>query len=382
MNAIQCRFCRGSDGEIVADLGRQPACDHFPAVDDTGQDPVYPLRLWLCANCGLAQLAEDPTEPDEPRGVEPLALVRQSEQAVAGVAAAGLLPAHGVAVEHGSPHGGSWLGLLAGRGIVGTVAGSGPADVVVDSFGLMHDGDQAEALAVRAAELAPGGLLLVQYHSLAAVLRQRQWNAVRHGHPVYLSTPAVVRMLASVGLQTVSAWWFDLYGGTVLLAARRGGQQDESVRRLVDDELAAGVGDPATLRALAGSADETALALREWLTAARADGRSVVGYGAASRAVPLLNHAGIGPELLSAVADASPGKQGRRFPGVPIPIVSPEQLVARRPDDVLLFVPDMLDEIRARMPEIERRGGRWVVLEPAPRVVDREAVPASATKGV
>lgn len=376
--AVTCRFCRGTEGELVLDMGRQPACDHFPPVEDAGGDPVYPLRMWLCGGCGLAQLAEDPTVPDEPRGVEPIALVRQAAQAVAGVADAGLLPASGIALEHGSPHGGSWLGLLANRGVRKRYDNS-LADVVVDSFGLMHDGDQAAALALRAEELAPDGLLLVQFHSLAAVLRQRQWNAVRHGHPVYLSTPTVVAMLRSVGLETVSAWRFDLYGGTVLLAARRGGRADLSVRRLIEDELAAGVADPEALRGLARSADETAQALRRWLVGSRDAGRVVLGYGAASRAVPLLNHAGIGPELLSAVADASPPKQGRRFPGVSVPIIPPEDLLARRPDEVVLFVPDMLDEIRQRFPEIEQGGGRWVVLEPAPRAVD-PAFPLSRSK--
>lgn len=376
---IRCRFCGSTNGEVVADLGMQPACDHFPYADAAQTDPVYPLRLWVCRRCHLAQLAEDPTEPDEPRGVEPLALVRQARQAVAAVHAAGLLPSEGVALEHGSPHGGSWLGLLDERGIRPATDPGRPVDVVVDSFGLMHDADQNAALEQRVDELKPDGVLLVQFHSLAAVLRKRQWNAIRHGHPVYLSTPALVGMLARVGLRTVAAWWFDLYGGTVLLAARRQGSISPSVRHLIDDELAAGVEDFGELRALATAADETALALRGWLADEQSHGRTVLGYGAASRAVPLLNHAGIGPDLLPAVADASEAKQGRRFPGVGVPIISPDELVSLGPDDVVLFVPDMLDEIRARLPEIERRGGRWVVLEPAPRVI--ETSKKTATKG-
>lgn len=373
-DVITCRFCRGIEGEVVLDMGRQPACDYFPPMDCVVPDPVFPLRLWLCGRCALAQLAEDPTVPNEPRGVEPLVLILQAEQAVTGVAAAGLLPERGTALEYGSPHGGSWLGLLAERG-VGEGDGEAPADVVVDSFGLMHDGDQAEALAQRARALAPGGVLLLQYHSLAAILRHRQWNAVRHGHPVYLSTPTVVEMLRSVGLETVSAWRFDLYGGTVLLAATRGGEPAASVRQLIEDELAAGVWNAAALRGLAQSADETALGLRRWLVDEYEAGHVVLGYGAASRAVPLLNHAGIGRELLAGVADASSAKQGRRFPGIAVPILTPEEILTRAPDQVVLFVPDMLDEMRQRFPEVERGGGRWVVLEPAPRVVEPVSAP-------
>src|SRR4029077_19338009 len=137
MDKHACRACRGSAGHLVLDLGEQPACDYFPRRDDPGPDPVYPLQMWLCSSCGLAQLVADPTVPEEPRGAEPAALVAQAAQAVERVAAAGLLPERGVVAEYGSPHGGSWLGLLAGRGLVPSPDG-GQADVIVDCFGLMH----------------------------------------------------------------------------------------------------------------------------------------------------------------------------------------------------------------------------------------------------
>ena len=92
MDKHECRACRGSAGDLVLDLGEQPACDYFPQYDDPGPDPVYPLQMWLCSSCGLAQLLADPTVPEEPRGTEPAALVAQAADAVDRVAAAGLLP--------------------------------------------------------------------------------------------------------------------------------------------------------------------------------------------------------------------------------------------------------------------------------------------------
>ncbi|HZM32109.1 MAG TPA: hypothetical protein VFB77_16545, partial [Acidimicrobiales bacterium] len=149
-DAYHCRSCRATDGEVVLDLGRQPASDYFPPAGDPGPDPAYPLQMWLCAACGLAQLLVDPTVPEEPRATEPAALVEQAADAVGRVAAAGWLPAGRRAAEYGSPHGGSWLDLLARRGL--TVAGDGAeADVVLDCFGLMHSPDQAAALAERVA---------------------------------------------------------------------------------------------------------------------------------------------------------------------------------------------------------------------------------------
>src|SRR6266567_1531729 len=90
MNEHACRACRCAGGVLVLDLGEQPASDYFPRDDDPGPDPVYPLQMWLCSSCGLAQLPADPTVPEEPRGTEPAALVAQAADATGRVAKAGL----------------------------------------------------------------------------------------------------------------------------------------------------------------------------------------------------------------------------------------------------------------------------------------------------
>jgi C-methyltransferase C-terminal domain/Putative zinc binding domain len=370
--AHRCRSCRSPDGEIVLDLGDQPAADYFPALEDPGPDPAYPLQMWLCAGCGLAQLLVDPTVPEEPRGAEPAALVEQAEDAVDRVARAGWLPTGARTAEYGSPHGGSWLDLLAARGLTPVAPGE-RADVVLDCFGLMHSADQAAALAERAGRVSPGGVLLLQYHSLATILRLGQWNSLRHGHYAYYSTAALGRMLADVAFTARQAWRFDLYGGTVLLAATRDGDArdqgsaesgpDASVRDLLDGESALGVEDPACVRALQDSAVSRADALHRWLVDEKAAGHTVLGYGAASRAVALLCRAGVDRSLLGAVADASPAKHGRRMPATDIPVVSPAELIAARPDAVALFLPDLMREIRGTLPEVEAGGGRWVDVE-------------------
>jgi len=355
-----CRACRGRTGHVVLDLGEQPACDYFPSADDPGPDPTYPLQMWLCSSCGLAQLVADPTVPDEPKATEPAALVAQAADAVERVA--NWLPPGARVAEYGSPHGGSWLGLLHERGL--TIADADEqADVVLDCFGMMHSSDQAAALAQRAARVAHGGVLLLQYHSLATIVERAQWNALRHGHFAYYSTTALTGMLATVGFVPRSAWQFELYGGTVLLAATRAGAPDASVEDVLAAERRLGVTDPQALGALQRGAVTQAGMLYDWLTSCRAGGRSVLGYGAASRAVSLLCRAGIDSSLLPAVADASVAKQGSRMPGTDIPVVHPAELVAAAPDEVLLLLPDLLAEVRRSVPGVEASGGRWVNVE-------------------
>lgn len=352
-----CRGCGKTELERVLDLGKVPAADFFPLASEPVRpdEDSHPLAMDMCRACGLAQLADDDTVTDEPRGVEPQALRDQAEDAVRRVLAAGWLRGKTV-VEFGSPHGGTWIPLLEERGFKTVTAN---ADVVIDCLGAMHEPDQRGAFERRAQVLNADGVLLLQFHSLMAITAHRQWNALRHGHFAYYSLTALMNLLDEAGLRAVAAWEFDLYGGSVLVAAvGQDRRPDASVVRILAAEAAAGITDPAVVGGLQESADNHLNALRQWLEEQRESGKKVFAYGAASRAVALFSRAGIDSRLIAAVSDASPAKQGRRMPGTDIPIVSPETLLAAQPDRVLLTLPDLLPEVSARFPELD---GRWKV---------------------
>ncbi|MGZ8177323.1 transferase [Williamsia sp. SKLECPSW1] len=352
--------------ETVLDVGAVAAADHFPpadspvAPDETG----HPLSMALCRTCALAQLVDDDTVTDEPRGVEPQALRDQAAAALADVAAADLLVG-ATATEFGSPHGGTWLPLLAERGFTTRDAGAGgPADVVLDCFGMMHEPDQAAAVARRARATSRDGVLLFQFHSLATIVADGQWNALRHGHFAYYSLPAVQSLFDAVGMSVTSAWTYDLYGGTVLVAVRHGVHEpDASVVAVLAAEQAAGMSDVAAVSALQAAAERQWSDLRNWLTDTVGAGGRVYAYAAASRAVALLGCAGVTRDLLAGVADASPAKWGLRMPGTDVPIIDPDSLVAAQPTAVLVTVPDLLDEVRRDFPTL----ADVFVTEPAAR---------------
>jgi C-methyltransferase C-terminal domain/Putative zinc binding domain len=366
-----CRWCGSHSGVRVLDAGLQPPSDLHPKPSDPKPDPEFPLVMVMCLDCRLVQLESDPTTPEEPRGLEPRALVEQAEAAVDQAEAAGYLRPGIRVLEYPSPHGGSWVGQLERRSLI--EASQGPAELLVDIFGMMHEPDQRAALMKRLSQMSADAILLMQFHTVAAIVRSGFWNALRHGHFAYYSTPVLVRMMAELGLTALSAWEYPLYGGTILLAlAKKGsrwGDPAENVTRLVDKEIAEGVLEPTAVASLNESLASSAAALGTYLTDARSRSETVAGYSAASRTSALLQRGDVSARDLVAIADAAPGLHGRAMPGSRIPIVSPAELVERKPDKVLLFVPDLLDEVRRALPGIELSGGRWVVLDPMPREI-------------
>ena len=272
-----------------------------------------------------------------------------------------------VVAEYGSPHGGSWLGAAGGPRAEARRPDE-QADVILDCFGLMHAADQRAALAERAARLAPGGVLLLQYHALSTILSARA---------VERAAARAFRLLLGhrADRHAGGGRLASLHGLAVRPVRRHGAAGRERDRRGAGPAGCRGrrrcwPRTPASASGiLTGSpssrtrCEVRARAVYDWLAAQRAAGTQVLGYGAASRAVALLCQAHVDHALLPAVIDASPAKQGLRMPGTDIPVAAPAELASRHPRAVLLFVPDLMGEVRSAYPEVEQAGGRWVDVE-------------------
>ena len=76
----------------------------------------------------------------------------------------------------------------------------------------------------------------------------------------------------------------------------------------------------------------------------------MIGYGAAAKGNTLLNYAGIRSDLLSAVADQAPSKQGKYLPGSHIPVISPVQLMKLNPDSLLVLPWNLIQEVSDQWP--------------------------------
>jgi hypothetical protein len=272
--------------------------------------------------------------------------------------------------EFASHHGGSWLDHLTQAG-ARPAAVAGKADLVVDVHALAHEREVGRALHERAARLAPEGLLVLEFHHLLPLVRGSQFDTVRHGHWSYLSLGAVLRLATGHGLRAVSARPVPVFGGSlrVLLCHETSAwTADQSVRELLDEETSAGLGRDEGIAQLREQAMHAAGLLHAYLVRLQMAGRSVLGYGAPSKAPVLLGVSGVGPSLLPFTVDAAPGKHGRRVPGCGIPIRPVEALQIARPDVVLLLTWDIADEVIDQLENGGGWGAEYVVPLPEPTV--------------
>jgi hypothetical protein len=102
----------------------------------------------------------------------------------------------------------------------------------------------------------------------------------------------------------------------------------------------------------------------------KAKGKRVIGYGASAKGNTLLNTCGLGVAELDYIIDNTPFKQGKLAPGSWIPVRHENALLKDQPDYALLLAWNFAPEIVGREQEYQKRGGRFILPIPAPRILD------------
>jgi SAM-dependent methyltransferase len=401
-----CRSCHAELGEPILDLGESPISNDFRRVDDPEPDDLYPLRLFVCPACFLAQVEDvvprerhfhddyayrssassswrAHVEAYARRMVDDLKLkpgqvmveVGSNDGALSGAFAAAGIRAIGVdpagnAAEDAAGKGVETVVGFFGAALAERLAGEGvAADLMAANNVLAHVPDLNDFVAGFARLLAPTGLVTFEFPLASELLAQGQYDTIYHEHYSYLSLTALRPLFARHGLEMVDVERIPTHGGSVRLHVRRQGvvAPTPAVAALEAEECAQGLASLAGYRGLAAKVAAHRTALRAFLSGLKAEGLSIAGYAAPAKASTLLNYCGIGRETLDYVVDRAPTKQGRRIPGVDVPILAPDHMIETPPDVVLILAWNIAEEIANQLEPLVQRGVRLATPMPSPR---------------
>ena len=400
MTAVSCRLCGEPLTETFVDLGMSPLCESYvPADRVDGQESFYPLHVRICGNCLLVQLpayvaGEDifsdylyfssystswveharryAADMTERLGLGPESLVAEVASndgyllqhfVAAGIPVVGVEPAGNIAEvarEKGIRTEVEFLGAETGAKVA---AQYGQADLVAGNNVYAHVPDIVDFSAGLAALVKPTGLVTLEFPHLLRLMERNQYDTIYHEHYQYLSLLTASRALATAGLTVVDVDELSTHGGSLRVHARpaeAAGEPSADVKAVLAAEEAAGLH---TLEGHAGFAEAVFGIKRDLLTflmQARAEGKTVVGYGAPGKGNTLLNHCGIRSDLLAYTVDRSPHKQGWFLPGTHIPIHHPDRIAQDRPDYVLVLPWNLRTEISEQLAYVRDWGGKLV----------------------
>jgi 2-polyprenyl-3-methyl-5-hydroxy-6-metoxy-1,4-benzoquinol methylase len=410
MNIGCCRFCGAGLTRSFVDLGRSPLANSLLSVEQLRQmEPFYPLHVYVCDICLLVQLEE--FESAEHIFSDYLYFSSYSEswlqhcrEYTAGMVERFGLGAGSLVVEIASNDGyllqyfnERGIGVLGvepaanvakvavGKGIATEVAFFGTetarrlaaagkrADLIAANNVLAHVPDINDFVAGFRTLLKPSGVATFEFPHLLRLIAQRQFDTIYHEHFSYLSLLVVERIFARHGLAVFDVEQLPTHGGSLRVFAAHADTsppRSERVEAVITEERRFGLDRPEGYAGFEAAVIDVKCRLLDFLTGARRDSKTVVGYGAPAKGNTLLNYCGVGPELLPYTVDLSPHKQGRFLPGVQIPIHAPDHILATQPDYVLILPWNIKDEISRQMSVVRDWGGRFVVAIPSLAVLD------------
>ena len=208
----------------------------------------------------------------------------------------------------------------------------------------------------------PSGLIAIEVPHLLQLVQRTEFDTIYHEHYAYWSLHAMAAVFEAHGLNIVDVKELPTHGGSLRVFARRFGTRPSvDVASLRASEAKAGIRDPRFYEQFGPRVERVLAAFREYLRKAHAAGRHVSAYGAAAKGNTFLNAGKVTAKDIMFVADRSPHKQGHLLPGSRIPIVAPQVVLDRRPDDLIILPWNVADEIVREMAAIRQWGGRFVI---------------------
>ena len=402
-----CRLCGNRDLERVFSLVPTPLADaYLPASRHGELQPVYPLDLYLCRRCGLAQLLDvvipqaiyvdylyetrsslGLTEHFHDYAREVVALLNPSPGALAvdigsndgtllsafaqrGLRVLGIEPARAIAAR-ATAKGIETVSEFFTPELSRTIrAHYGPATVIAANNLFANVDDLASFTEGVRTLLAPDGVFVIESFYVVDWLQRMVFDFMYHEHLSYLSVGPLDAFFRRQGMELVDAIRIPTKGGSVRYVAQRAGgprSRSAAVGALADLEARAGVHGPEAFRGYARQILGIKRQVHEMLKPFVTQGRLLGGYGASATSTSLIYHFDLG-DRLAFIADDNPQRQGTLSPGHHIPVVPPDALYDRGTDAVLLLAWRYADAIIAKHQRFLQDGGRFIVPLPVPQL--------------
>ena len=405
-----CRTCGSKNLRLILDLGRTALANDFL---DPAEVPNYkislPLRVVLCQDCSLVQLA-DTVNPEvlyshyayitSTSRTMDAHLNNQSTHLLA----VGHFGAHpkvleiasntGVFLKKFKERGGDVLGVEPAKNICEVAVKSGiptrseffndasarkikakwgAADLILGRHVFAHIDDLHDLLAGLEAVSHPETLIAFEVPYLVDFFERTEYDTIYHEHLSYISVRALEALVKNSPFTLSRIDHYQIHGGSILFHLRHRSSKvvvDESVAKALEVERRMGLTEATSWRRFTERVDHIRTGLPALIRQLKSQGKRIIGYGASAKGNTLLNTCDLGTRELDYIIDNTPFKQNKVAPGSWLPIRPPEALLKEQPDFALLLAWNFAPEIIGRETEYQKRGGRFIVPIPEPRIVE------------
>jgi 2-polyprenyl-3-methyl-5-hydroxy-6-metoxy-1,4-benzoquinol methylase len=411
LTGSRCRFCDEALTHTLVDLGMSPLCESYVSAERKNQmEPFYPLHVYVCDRCFLAQLDEfvSPEEifteyayfssfadswVEHARQYAEMMIERfklNGESHVVEIASndgyllqhfvaknirsTGIEPAANVAKE-AEKRGVHTIVEFFGEEFARKLAAKGQqADVIAANNVLAQVPDLNDFVSGFKVLLRDGGVATIEFPHLLRLIEENQFDTIYHEHFSYFSFITAAEIMKAHGLRIFDVEEISTHGGSLRIYCCHDDDASKpttaKAKELRKREEAAGLTSMEYYRNFAEQVKATKRKILNFLVTAKEQGKSIAGYGAPGKGNTLLNYCGIRTDFLDYTVDRNPYKQGKFLPGTRIPVFSPERIAETKPDYVFILPWNFKDEVMKQCSYIREWGGKFVVPIPEVHVYD------------
>jgi novobiocin biosynthesis protein NovU/D-mycarose 3-C-methyltransferase len=404
-----CRTCGSKNLTLILNLGKTALANDFLALEEVANYKIsLPLRVVLCIDCSLVQLADT---------VDPKVLYSRyayvtstsrtmdahlSEQSThllevggldAGAKVLEIASNTGIFLKKFQERGCNILGVEPASNIA-EVAGKsgiptrneffnaanarklktewGAADLILGRHVFAHIDDLRDLIVGLEAVSHPDTLIAFEVPYLVDFFEHTEYDTIYHEHLSYVSVRSLEALLKNSPFALSRIDHYPIHGGSILFHIRNRSSSVKphaSVAAALEKERRLKLAEPATWKNFAARVEHIRTELPALIRKLKSQGKRIIGYGASAKGNTLLNTCGLTNKDLDYVIDNTPFKQNKICPGSWIPVRPPETLLSDQPDFALLLAWNFTKEIIGREMEFQERGGRFITPIPEPKIV-------------
>ena len=407
---MNCRMCNGDRLSMFLDLGFTPPADHFCRTDQLREPGIYyPLQVYMCDDCGLAQLGfvvspEVLYRNDYPYESSTTKTGHEHWKDFANSVVSRFdLSSKDLVVDIGSNVGvllsafkendirvmgvdpaANIVMIARDRGIDTLCdffnsestdlikVNHGQAAVITATNVFAHVDDLTAFMGNIKNLLKPDGIFIFEAPYLVHLLEKNEYDTIYHEHLSYLSVKPLIPFFGKFGMEVFDIEQVDIHGGSFRVYTAGTGRQKVSsiVEDMIEDERRRGIHSHDVLKEFSEKVKKNKRDLMWMLRSLKHKGAAIAGVSAPAKGMTLLNYCGIDRDLLDFVTEKASLKIGRYTPGSHIPVVSDDVLLEKMPDYALLLAWNFADEIIKNLSEYEQKGGKFIIPVPTPTIID------------
>ena len=388
----KCRHCDRDLTHEVIDLGHQPPSNAYLTFEKLGDpEQTYPLKVFLCEKCWLMQIPEYTSYKelfnadyayfsststswcnhakkyvestikkfslDENNLVVEIAsndgyLLQYVKEK--GISCFGIEPTKAAANEarkKGIETYESFFTSSYASNLLKSTPNKKGADLIIANNVLVHVPDINDFVKGISILLNKEGFCSFEFPHVLNLIKGCQFDTIYHEHFSYLSLYNIKLISEMFNLIVCDVEILPTHGGSlrVWICHKGNAKVSQKVTDLLLSEREEGLMNLETYSNFQQKSERIKNDLLRFLLEASANGKKVIGYGAAAKGNTFINFAGISKDLLNCVVDRSKSKQGKYLPGSHIPIISYEDLKERDPDILLILPWNLINELRDQL---------------------------------